>query len=173
MEHLISAYHSFNGLEVEELQTEPSPLEFMRFVSKNRPFVVRGAILQWPASHWSVASLEQTLGDGVVNIAVTPHGSVGLLRFQSIVHKAYLYRNADSVINCPTGKYFVKPFEEKTQFSSFIRFIQKQELGGIGQGQGHERVFCVRYAQSRMIVLRLGPLKLEYKLLTSIQRMIT
>lgn len=38
---LIETYHEFNPGFVEELRTEPTPLEFMRRVAQNQPFVVR------------------------------------------------------------------------------------------------------------------------------------
>lgn len=38
---LISSYHEFNPSIVEELQSEPTSLEFLRRVAQNQPFVVR------------------------------------------------------------------------------------------------------------------------------------
>ena len=38
---LLETYNDLNPANVEELYEEPSPLEFMRYVAKNRPFVVR------------------------------------------------------------------------------------------------------------------------------------
>ena len=39
---LLESYNELNGSQITELEEVPSPLEFMRFVSLNRPFVVRG-----------------------------------------------------------------------------------------------------------------------------------
>ena len=43
----ITTYHELNAFIIDELHDEPSALEFMRFVSKNRPFVVRRAAATW------------------------------------------------------------------------------------------------------------------------------
>jgi jumonji domain-containing protein 7 len=39
---LLESYNELNSSYITELDEIPSPLEFMRFVSLNRPFVVRG-----------------------------------------------------------------------------------------------------------------------------------
>lgn len=73
----ISSYQELNGTTVDELQNEPSPLEFMRYCAKNRPFVVRGGASRWPAvQKWNVQYLKQALGTQLINVAITPHGSV-------------------------------------------------------------------------------------------------
>ena len=73
----ISSYQEFNGTTVDELQNEPSPLEFLRYCAKNRPFVVRGGASKWSAvQSWNAEYLKQALGKQLVNVAITPHGSV-------------------------------------------------------------------------------------------------
>ena len=50
-------------------------MEFMRFVARNTPFVVRGAAADWKATQtWTVGYLKTFLGDEPVNVAVTPSG---------------------------------------------------------------------------------------------------
>ena len=72
---LITNYNELNSPIIEELDEEPSALEFMRFVAKNTPFVVRGAAQNWQATKtWTVDYLKQFLGDEPVNVAVTPAG---------------------------------------------------------------------------------------------------
>jgi len=72
---LILSYHELNPDFVDELQEEPSPLEFMRYVAKNRPFIVRGVVSQWRAvSRWDAEYLSRVMGDEKVNVAVTPYG---------------------------------------------------------------------------------------------------
>jgi jumonji domain-containing protein 7 len=39
---MLETYNELNSSQITELEEVPSPLEFMRFVSANRPFVVRG-----------------------------------------------------------------------------------------------------------------------------------
>lgn len=57
----INAYHELNASIVEELEEEPSPLEFMRYVARNRPFVVRRAASQWDAVvRWNAEYLRRT-----------------------------------------------------------------------------------------------------------------
>lgn len=75
LEELVSSFHELNGSAVEELDQEPSPLEFMRFVSRNTPFVVRGGASQWKATRaWDSPYLLSALSGQTVNVAVTPHG---------------------------------------------------------------------------------------------------
>lgn len=74
IEELLLSYQELNRNHVEELLQVPSPLEFMRFVRKGRPFVVRGAILDWPAVQWTVEFLESTMAGKPVKVAITPSG---------------------------------------------------------------------------------------------------
>lgn len=75
IEELITTYNELNSSVIEELTEEPSPLEFMRFVARNTPFVVRGAAADWRATRtWTVGFLKEFLGDEPVNVAVTPAG---------------------------------------------------------------------------------------------------
>lgn len=74
---LISTYNELNSRVVEELTEEPSPLEFMRYVSRNTPFVIRGGAQSWKAcQEWNSAYLLDALRDQPVNVAVTPFGYV-------------------------------------------------------------------------------------------------
>jgi hypothetical protein len=72
---LVTNYHELNSSIIEELHEEPSPLEFMRYVARNTPFVVRGAARDWPAMRlWTLDFLKSVMGDQEVNVAVTPYG---------------------------------------------------------------------------------------------------
>lgn len=72
---LITAYNELNSSFVEELDDEPSPLEFMRYVARNTPFVVRKGATHWTATKtWTAVYLESFLRDQHVNVAVTPKG---------------------------------------------------------------------------------------------------
>lgn len=72
---LITTYNELNSSVVEKLDEEPSPLEFMRFVSRNTPFVVRKGAATWTATKtWTAEYLEGFLRDQHVNVAVTPKG---------------------------------------------------------------------------------------------------
>lgn len=74
---LLINYNELNSSVVDELQQEPSPLEFMRYVSRNTPFVVRGAASSWTATKtWGLDHLKDLLRDQTVNVAVTPVGFV-------------------------------------------------------------------------------------------------
>lgn len=71
----INNYHDLNAAVVDELQGEPSPLQFMRYVSKNRPFVARQAAVEWEAVRkWDAAYLKDIMEGQQVNVAVTPSG---------------------------------------------------------------------------------------------------
>jgi jumonji domain-containing protein 7 len=70
-------YYSFNPNHVEILKEEPTPLEFMRCVARNRPFIIRGAAVSWTAfEKWNADYLVEKLGDTAVNVAMTPKGLV-------------------------------------------------------------------------------------------------
>ncbi|KAF9738920.1 JmjC domain-containing protein 7 [Paraphaeosphaeria minitans] len=109
---LITAYHDLNPTTIDELHEEPSPLEFMRYVARNRPFVVRKGASSWPShKKWNAAYLSSIMGSTPVNVAITPHG------------------NADAILHLsPTRALFVKPFETTLPFSAAQSRIQAQEL---------------------------------------------
>ncbi|KUJ22207.1 phospholipase A2 [Mollisia scopiformis] len=128
---LLTAYNELNPASVDELTEVPSPLEYMRCVARNRPFVVRGGAADWEATKtWDVATLKELLKGQTVNVAVTKKG------------------NADSPTLDDEGKLlFVKPHEEQQSFESFIDFVSEQERTGDLTGE-------VRYAQTQNDNLR-------------------
>ncbi|KAK6216239.1 hypothetical protein LQW54_003813 [Pestalotiopsis sp. IQ-011] len=129
---LIVSYNELNSSAVEELFEEPSPLEFMRFVARNTPFVVRGGARDWPAARqWNVKYLREALRGHRVNVAVTPYG------------------NADApTLDADGNTVFAKPYEEDQPFEEFIDYLTKQELGS-STDPGE-----VRYAQTQNDNLR-------------------
>ncbi|KAK7966015.1 phospholipase A2 [Apiospora aurea] len=129
---LITTYHELNSSLVEELAEEPSPLEFMRYVARNTPFVVRGGASDWQATKtWDVQYLTQFLRDHSVNVAVTPLG------------------NADAPTLDERGDtVFAKPHEEEQSFPDFIEYLTKQETDPKFQGSE------IRYAQTQNDNLR-------------------
>lgn len=75
LRELITSYNELNPAAVEELREEPSPLEFMRYVSRNAPFVVRGGVGDWDAFKlWDRKFLVEAMQGMRVNVAVTPRG---------------------------------------------------------------------------------------------------
>lgn len=73
----INTYHEFNPTIIDELSDQPSPLEFMRFVARNRPFVVRKGATDWPAfKKWNAQCLRKIMGEEEINVAITPRGYV-------------------------------------------------------------------------------------------------
>lgn len=72
---LITTYQEVNSAQIDELDEEPSPLEFMRYVAKNRPFVIRKGASDWYACRkWNAEFLREEVGDAMVQVAVTPFG---------------------------------------------------------------------------------------------------
>jgi jumonji domain-containing protein 7 len=72
---LITTYDELNSSLVDELYEEPSALEFMQYVARNRPFVVRKGAEDWTAvQKWDSHYLLNVLGDSPVNVAITPFG---------------------------------------------------------------------------------------------------
>ncbi|KAF2140790.1 uncharacterized protein K452DRAFT_230005 [Aplosporella prunicola CBS 121167] len=130
---LITTYHELNATHIDTLTTEPSPLEFLRYVARNRPFVVRGGAADWPAVRkWDAAYLSSVMGSAAVNVAMTPAG------------------NADALVRDPVGSgelLFVKPFETREPFADVLRRIAEQELHGTDPD-------VVRYAQTQNDNLR-------------------
>jgi jumonji domain-containing protein 7 len=84
----------------------------MRYVARNRPFVVRKGAVSWPShKKWNAAYLESIIGSFPVNVAITPLG------------------NADSILHLPDSRaLFVKPFEAALPFSTAQSNIRNQEL---------------------------------------------
>ncbi|KAH8801572.1 cupin-like domain-containing protein [Xylogone sp. PMI_703] len=124
-------YNELNSSVVEELNEIPSALEFMRYVARNRPVVIRDGARDWEATrNWNATSLKSILGNRPVNVAVTPLG------------------NADSPTPDEEGNLvFVKPLEEQQPFDEFLTFVTAQELTGEPSEE-------VRYAQTQNDNLR-------------------
>ena len=75
-EEMLVTYHELNG-GIDILHECPSPLEFMRYVAKNRPFMVRAGCSAWPAMRrWDVSRFRTTLTDTPIKVAITPYGLV-------------------------------------------------------------------------------------------------
>ncbi|ETS80112.1 hypothetical protein PFICI_07641 [Pestalotiopsis fici W106-1] len=112
LQELIVSYNELNSSVIEELDEEPSPLEFMRFVAKNTPFVIRNGAKDWPATkQWNVEYLREALRGHQVNVAITPYG------------------NADApTLYADDNTVFAKPHEEDQPFEDFIDYLTKQEL---------------------------------------------
>lgn len=86
----INTYHELNPSIVEELDEEPSPMEFMRYVAKNRPFVVRSSATDWPALiKWNADYLRVAMEGERVNVATTPSGYVSLYAACRITTNGY------------------------------------------------------------------------------------
>ncbi|KAH7033231.1 phospholipase A2 [Microdochium trichocladiopsis] len=113
---LIATYHELNSNVVQELTEEPSPLEFMRHVARNTPFVVRQGASSWPAvKQWSAAYLREALAGHPVNVAVTPCGNA----------------DAPTVLVGEDGKdrlVFAKPLEETQPFEQLLDYVAGQQL---------------------------------------------
>jgi jumonji domain-containing protein 7 len=103
----------------------------MRYVARNRPFVIRDGAFNFPARRkWNVSYLKDVMQDQYVNVAITPHG------------------NADSVVSLPSGgSLFVKPYETMETFGNVIERVQRQEQEGGYEGP-------TRYAQTQNDNLR-------------------
>lgn len=131
---LITIYHELNASTVDELLEEPSALEFMRHVAKNRPFVVRGGAKHWRACQkWDAAYLREVMKDQNVNVAHTPLG------------------NADAVIDTGNGNLlFVQPFEAQNDFGDFLSYVQ-EDTARLKQGHVSGNV---KYAQTQNDSLR-------------------
>ncbi|PTB62757.1 Clavaminate synthase-like protein [Trichoderma citrinoviride] len=134
LENLINTFNELNAPTVEELFSEPSPLEFMRYVARNTPFVIRGGASGWKATKkWDSAYLRTALEGQSVNVAVTPFG------------------NADAPTFSPqhNATVIAKPHEETQQFGDFFTYIIRQETDPAFPHDSE-----VRYAQTQNDNLR-------------------
>ncbi|KAH5599369.1 tRNA wybutosine-synthesis-related protein 4 [Parastagonospora nodorum] len=130
---LLDNYHDINSQYITELPKEPTPLEFMRFVSRNQPFIVRSTpdpTFRHISKTWTPSYLSQKLADTPVTVALTPKG------------------NADAVVHLPSGgSVFCKPYEDTESFSSALSQIIAQE-----KSETHDS--ATRYIQSQNDNLR-------------------
>ncbi|KAI0459838.1 phospholipase A2 [Xylaria acuta] len=136
---LLTTYNELNSSHIEELDEEPSPLEFMRYVARNTPFVVRRGARDWAATRaWDAAYLRSTLAGNKVNVAVTPFG------------------NADAPTLDGEGRtVFAKPHEEDQEFSEFLEYVMQQEKSSSSDGERRAKKGDeVRYAQTQNDNLR-------------------
>ncbi|KAF3009928.1 hypothetical protein E8E13_011030 [Curvularia kusanoi] len=133
---LITTYHDLNPTTIDTLDEEPSPLEFMRYVARNRPFVIRNGAADWKArKKWNAAYLKEVMQGQTVNVSLTSHG------------------NADSVIDLPSegGSIFVKPYEVDEPFADVLDAISAQ---GLNQDATAPTSRPIRYAQTQNDNLR-------------------
>jgi jumonji domain-containing protein 7 len=103
----------------------------MRYVARNRPFVLLNGASSFPArKKWNSTYLQSVMRGQSVNIALTPCG------------------NADSVLPLPSGgALFVKPLEREEEFGEVFAKIQAQE-------QDKKYVGPTHYAQTQNDNLR-------------------
>jgi peptidyl-lysine (3S)-dioxygenase / protease len=95
---LLTSYADLNASHVAELDTEPSPLQFMRFVALNTPFIVKHATFGWRATNlWSSSYFRTALKSQTVNVAVTPSGYA----HQQRVYTDFFHKT-DTFIGTPT-----------------------------------------------------------------------
>jgi jumonji domain-containing protein 7 len=110
---LLDSYHDINSQTVTELHQEPTPLEFMRFVARNQPFVIRNNSnpdFRRITKTWSSMYLSNKMHKKQVRVAITPAG------------------NADAVVQLPSGgSIFCKPHEVLEPFLRAIWEIMEQE----------------------------------------------
>ncbi|KAI4862135.1 putative pla2g4b [Hypoxylon rubiginosum] len=146
---LITSFNELNPSAVEELDEEPSPLEFMRYVARNAPFVVRGAAAGWPAvRRWDDAAyLREQLAGHRVNVAVTPSGNADAPTAMEESEGEGEEEEQDN-----NNLVFAKPHEEDQLFEEFLSYLTTQEKNLDGRGGGEEEE--VRYAQTQNDNLR-------------------
>lgn len=158
IEELIITYQELNGSRVAELTEVPSPVEFMQYVRRGRPCVIRGAASEWPATNWTVEYLENKMKGSHIQVANTPSGCVDPFSIEPLLiclERFFLpkdsvpgltrSRNADAIVLDPNNgtSHFVKPLEVDELFSDFIRYIRDQEL------LSPEPAGNVKYSQAR------------------------
>ncbi|KAL9101160.1 MAG: hypothetical protein Q9163_003562 [Psora crenata] len=130
MRELIQTYHSVNPSTIDEYFTEPTPVQFLRYVAKNRPFVIRGGCHGWAAvQKWDLKYLREAMGDREVDIAETPYGNADA---PQIDHEGHVL--------------FAKPFQRRIPFSDFLDSVS---TGNARHGQPMAEPKPIRYSQAR------------------------
>ena len=122
---MLRTYHELNG-DIHILYEEPSPLAFMRYVTKNRPLIVRQGCSKWRAVRkWNVDYFKKVMKDMVIKVAVTPHGLVLALDSKVNMNTERCQSNADSAVKSPKDglTYFAKPYELVRTFCSQLLFF--------------------------------------------------
>lgn len=94
------------GATLPQIFYSPTSLEFARdYVGKNLPVVIRGAITDWPAcSKWSSKYFRSTIGDKLVQVAVTPNG----------------FADGIAIKKPENQEYFVMPEEQTMTMEQFV-----------------------------------------------------
>ncbi|KAI9667205.1 MAG: hypothetical protein M1821_000018 [Bathelium mastoideum] len=137
---LMTSYHELNSSKVEELDEDPTPLEFMRYVAQNRPFIIRGGAENWNAlQKWNAAYLKQMIGSRKVTVAMTLDGK------------------ADSVSIRQGQSVFIRPAYRQESFDEILDYISEQEIIKSGQQRLESHVACypsVKYLQAQNDSLR-------------------
>ncbi|KAF5585211.1 phospholipase [Fusarium pseudoanthophilum] len=153
IENLISTFNELNSNSIDELHDEPSPLEFMRYVARNTPFVIRGGASSWKACQdWNSAYLLSVMKGQNVNVAVTPYGLVPSVRYE---HSKEPFADSDSNADMPTVRpgeeslVFAKPHYEDQPFEELLEYVARQ-----GADPDFPRDAEVRYAQTQNDNLR-------------------
>ncbi|CAO1383860.1 unnamed protein product [Diamesa serratosioi] len=100
-------YKEFDNMSVEAPVPEtfqiPSSMNFLRDnVGKNLPLVIREVTKDWSAMKWNSNFLRKTLGDKIVNVAITPNGY------------------ADGLASDGKSEYFVMPEECQMSMKTFL-----------------------------------------------------
>ncbi|KAJ3534365.1 hypothetical protein NM208_g7565 [Fusarium decemcellulare] len=134
IENLISTFNELNSNVIDELHEEPSPLEFMRYVARNTPFVIRNGASTWKAcQEWNSAYLLSALKGQSVNVAVTPYGNADMPTIPP---------GQDSLV-------FAKPHYEDEPFEELLEYVARQETD-----PGFPSDAEIRYAQTQNDNLR-------------------
>ena len=90
----------------------PTPLEFHRYVSQNRPIIFKGCVGHWPAMYrWTDDYLEHNLADRSIGISLTPDGYADAITWDPKRRK----------------EYFTLPLERKMKFSEFRELLLSEE----------------------------------------------
>ncbi|KAG9506170.1 hypothetical protein J7337_003151 [Fusarium musae] len=151
IENLISTFNELNSNSIDELHDEPSPLEFMRYVARNTPFVIRGGASSWKACQdWNSAYLLSVMKGQNVNVAVTPYGLVPSAGYEQ--RKEPFADSDDSNADMPTvppgeeSMVFAKPHYEDQPFEELLEYVARQ-----GADPDFPPDAEVRYAQTRKL----------------------
>ncbi|KND93540.1 hypothetical protein TOPH_01709 [Tolypocladium ophioglossoides CBS 100239] len=141
LKELISTFSELNSSAVEELDSEPSPLELMRFVARNTPFVIHGGASSWKARQkWNSSYLDLLCKARQSTLPSLHMGMHSLFLWIWLFKRrpTYSFPEHNDTI------FLAKPHEESQPFDEFLTYVIRQETDPEFPS-GLE----VRYAQSQ------------------------
>jgi len=148
---LVETYNDLNPPVMDVLDHIPTALEFLRYVARNTPFVIRGGAESWSAyKKWSLSYLQQKLADHQVKVAITPDGLADALHH---IPTSSISNNPLTPIPVQSDNsyqsLFIEPYEEEVAFPIISHQIVAQSRTSTSAIKNSNSTDEVQYCQSQ------------------------